>query len=128
MAAMRLKPLKSYGVMTAVKQKAMTSRIARYAALYSISHQFWAHLVMLLLEMLQLLYFAFAVRVNCEDAPRWTSGANRTCAVYSEDNLCTAAGEPGDGWYELEFVSYDDDAEAQEAILPHVAYEPGEFP
>ena len=28
MAAMRLKPLKSYGVMTAVKQKAMTSRIA----------------------------------------------------------------------------------------------------
>ena len=112
MAAMRLKPLKSYGVMTAVKQKAMTSRIARYGALYSISHQFWAHLVMLLLEMLQLLYFAFAVRVNCEDAPRWTSGANRTCAVYSEDNLCTSAGEPGDGWYELEFVSYDDDAEA----------------
>jgi hypothetical protein len=78
--------------------------------LYLTRFEIWAHVLMLLVETMQLLRFAFLARIECKDASLWTSSVTGlTCGNYTIRSLCTASGKAGAGWETESWGSFADD-------------------
>jgi hypothetical protein len=109
-AVMRLRPLERFGVVAAIEQIDMPSKTLRVSKLYLVTFEFWAHLLMVLLEAVQLLRFAFLARVECADAPRWVSSTTGLyCSNYTTFGMCNTDGTAGAGWDSDAWGSFADD-------------------